>query len=371
MCSAFQAAGVDTTLLCFDYKSAPLPEGYQGDLWEFYGIEEVFPIQQIPAPFSTGLARSRMASRLVRSFIYPWFLWRIMRSVKEGLVFYGRSGLALWWADKLKRLRSQKGQYLKLYMEVHDFPHSAYLQQLLSRLDGVVVISQTLADDLAEKAGVPTPKIIVEHDGVALFRHTFGQDEARQQICQQFQLDPKRPLAIYTGRVNKPKGAELLLAAAGKLQESGCQLVLVGKVYDDRYQAQIDAQGWSHVRLTGFLPPSQIPMVLAAADILLLPSTADLPYANYMSPLKLFEYMAAERPIIASDLLVLREVLQNRHNALLVSTEDVDGWVEAICQLMQQPELGQRLAAQARQDVEQYTWKRRAERILHHLAASN
>lgn len=370
MCAAFQSVGADVILVCPEHQSASLPEGYEGDLWQFYGIKESFRIQRISIPISQQLGHMKIASRIIRSLTYPWFLWRIIGSAEDGIIFYGRSGLALWWADKLKRLWKLKGQAIKLYMEVHDFPHSSYLQQLLSRLDGVVVISQILADDLIEKVGLSAQQIIVEHDGVALFRHSYTQNEARESFCQRFQLNPECPLAIYTGRVNKQKGAELLLATANKLKDSGCQIVLVGKVYDASYQAQIESQGWSHVHMTGFLPPAQIPLVLAAADILLLPSTSDLPYANYMSPLKLFEYMAAERPIVASDLPVLREVLQNQYNALLVSIEDADGWAEAISQLIEQPELGQRLSSQARKDVENYAWTRRAERILNHLSTN-
>jgi glycosyltransferase involved in cell wall biosynthesis len=80
-----------------------------------------------------------------------------------------------------------------------------------------------------------------------------------------------------------------------------------------------------------------------------------------MSPMKMFEYMAAGRPIISSNLPVLKEVLVEKLNALLVTPDDVSEWVEAANLLQENPELSNRIALSARSDYEsEYNWCTRA-----------
>jgi glycosyltransferase involved in cell wall biosynthesis len=84
--------------------------------------------------------------------------------------------------------------------------------------------------------------------------------------------------------------------------------------------------------------------------------------------MKLFEYLACGRAIVSSDLPVLREVL-NPQNAVLLPAEDGAAWAAALQELQTNPERRARLAAQARQDANGYTWEARASRILAGLPA--
>jgi glycosyltransferase involved in cell wall biosynthesis len=79
--------------------------------------------------------------------------------------------------------------------------------------------------------------------------------------------------------------------------------------------------------------------------------------------LKLFEYMASGRPIVASDLPSIREVLTDDHNALLVEPGNPQALTAAIRRLKADPGLGERLTRQALDDVRQYTWERRAAKL--------
>ena len=97
---------------------------------------------------------------------------------------------------------------------------------------------------------------------------------------------------------------------------------------------------------------------------LLLP-LPDEPVARlFTSPLKLFDYMAAGVPIVASDLPALREVLQHERNVLLARPGDPDSFAEAVRRLLGEPELARRLGQQAREDVRQYGWDARAAALL-------
>jgi glycosyltransferase involved in cell wall biosynthesis len=121
--------------------------------------------------------------------------------------------------------------------------------------------------------------------------------------------------------------------------------------------------------LTGFIPNADLPRYQAACDILLMPyqykvtasSGGDI--AKFLSPMKLFEYLACGRAILSSDLPVLQEVL-NVKNAVLLPSDDVKSWVAAIRDLRVNPEKRIALARQARADAQRYSWEVRAEQIL-------
>ncbi len=102
---------------------------------------------------------------------------------------------------------------------------------------------------------------------------------------------------------------------------------------------------------------------LRGADVLALPNPASSISSTFTSPLKLFEYMASGRPIVASDLASLREVLRNGKNALLVEPGNPQALAAGIQRLKDDAALGRRLAEQAMQDVREFTWARRAERL--------
>jgi glycosyltransferase involved in cell wall biosynthesis len=120
----------------------------------------------------------------------------------------------------------------------------------------------------------------------------------------------------------------------------------------------------------GHVPGPQVPSYLAAMDVLLAPplpttrSAAGRDIGRWMSPLKIFEYMASGRPIVASDIPAVREILSDGVNALLAAPLDVDAWAAAL-QRLEDPALASRIGARAREDLEaRYTWRRRAENII-------
>ncbi len=110
--------------------------------------------------------------------------------------------------------------------------------------------------------------------------------------------------------------------------------LLVGGDPEDVGRLQAQAKGLKNVILTGFIPNVDLPLYQAACDVLLMPyqrqvaasSGGDI--ARYLSPMKLFEYLACGRAILCSDLPVLHEVL-NPENAVLLPPDDTQAWVKS------------------------------------------
>src|SRR5262249_47305156 len=113
-----------------------------------------------------------------------------------------------------------------------------------------------------------------------------------------------------------------------------------------------------------FVPNSQVPLQLAAADVLVLPNSGRFAQARTTSPLKLFEYMAARRPIVATRIPAFAGLLRHGENAWLVAPDSPEALAPGIERALDAPSLAERLAQQAWHDVQRYTWKRRAAEIL-------
>jgi glycosyltransferase involved in cell wall biosynthesis len=94
-----------------------------------------------------------------------------------------------------------------------------------------------------------------------------------------------------------------------------------------------------------------------------LPNPASAISSHATSPLKLFEYMAARKAIVASDLPAIREVLTDELNGLLVAPGDADALADGIRRLAGDADLRERLAEAASHTVAEYSWGRRAERL--------
>jgi glycosyltransferase involved in cell wall biosynthesis len=116
-------------------------------------------------------------------------------------------------------------------------------------------------------------------------------------------------------------------------------------------------------RFTGLVAHAEVPRLLAAADVAVVPyppMETDL----WLSPLKLFEYLAAGKAVIASAVGQLTEVIQDGSNGLLVPPGDVPAMAAALERLLGDSALRSQLGQQAREDaVRKHSWERYLSRL--------
>jgi glycosyltransferase involved in cell wall biosynthesis len=254
----------------------------------------------------------------------------------------------------------------KVFYEAHSFPDSriglALQRWLVPRLDALIVLTELLAQRYVELE-IPPRRVEVISDAVDIdvFRRC-GKADARQELG----VGQNDFLVMYVGQMYKWKGVETLVAAAAFLSDD-THIWLVGGTPEElpRIEKLLSAPGADLVKLIGYVAPTQIPTCLAAADVLALPNSGQTAVSRYYtSPLKLFEYMASGRPIIASDLPSLREIITHEETALLVPPDDARAFAAAVERLRYDADLARRLAANSLQIVADYTWDHRAAQII-------
>ncbi|MBE3095937.1 MAG: glycosyltransferase family 4 protein [Planctomycetes bacterium] len=221
--------------------------------------------------------------------------------------------------------------------------------------DGYVTITAGLAAELRATFGDRHPLAVVP-DGVRLAPGRRFEPQARR----------RPPVVGYVGHLYPWKGVDILLRALAHLTDVRGLVVggLPGEPdLDAMRRLAADLGLGQRVTFTGAVDPPRVGAVLAEADILILPNTETAVSARYTSPLKLFEYLAAGRPIVASDLPALREVLTADNSAVLVAPGDPGALAAGIRRVVDDPALGDRLARRAFALAAEYSWDSRAERL--------
>ncbi len=223
------------------------------------------------------------------------------------------------------------------------------------RAEGYVTTTRSLATELETRFG-PRRNVTTVPNGVRL------------QPDRRFRPSKPRaePLVLYAGHLYPWKGVDVLLHAVVRLPEVRAVVVgghpAEGDLGRLRHMAQTLGVS-DRVYFTGMVPVAEVQTALAAADVLVLPTTSTASADRYTSPLKLFEYLAVGRPIVASDLQATSEVLEDGRNAILVAPSDADALAAGIRRAATDASLATRIARTAFDDAAEYTWERRAERV--------
>jgi glycosyltransferase involved in cell wall biosynthesis len=240
----------------------------------------------------------------------------------------------------------------------------------------IVVVSEPLKRELMNR-GITEERIVVTPNGVdaALFQPAREAGGVREALG----FSPDDVVAAFVGSFSYWHGIPVLQDAADRLLAKGeedarlrkLRFLLVGDGLL-KGDATTYLQRWidcGKVVFTGSVPHVEVPAYLDVADILLSPH---IPFADgsefFGSPTKLFEYMAMQKAIVASNLGQIGQVLSHERTGWLVKPGSVDELVEAIAYLAVNPLLRERLGREARAAAQaSHSWKRNAEIVIRAL----
>jgi glycosyltransferase involved in cell wall biosynthesis len=223
---------------------------------------------------------------------------------------------------------------------------------------GVLVISDSLRKCyLSEYPGL-AGRIKVARDGA------FEQDRVPTRAVSSGGF-----LVGYVGSLYEGRGIEVVLETAVRCPWASFEIV--GHREGDRDSNEYLFRAPPNVSFRDFVDPSLVAGTLQEFDVLLAPyqeSTRDRAgndTTRWMSPLKIFEYMASGVPIVASDLPALREVLRHGENSLLVSPSDSKAWARALNTMRDNAALREKLSRAAIQEIkDSLSWNRRMKDVV-------
>ncbi len=346
MCEAFSQHGHEVKLLCPSQST-----GSVSDVFRYYDVEESFEIRRLPWQPFKGYQFSILAA--------------LSAYHSDTDLVYGRSIAGCYFSALLG---------LDVVYESHVpaddiHPITDRMFQRLTKSDNLhslVVISEALKDyyqskyDIGDRVHV-APDAAPRQDGTPIeaIHRADGQQVG------------------YVGHLYAGKGIQMIVDLARELSDSTFHVV--GGTEQDIEKWRSKSGDLPNLTFHGFVEPNRVPDYLASFDVVVAPYQTQVHGAGgntnlsrWMSPLKIFEYMAAGKPIVCSDLPVLREVLADGQNALLRPSDDIDAWAETIRELRYNRDLRDRLVTNAMRDFEEnYSYKARAEKIFESIILHN
>ncbi|MBU1755022.1 glycosyltransferase family 4 protein [Patescibacteria group bacterium] len=247
----------------------------------------------------------------------------------------------------------------RLIYEVHDFPerwHFLY-RQLFKRAMLVIATNSWKEEMLTASFSEVHGKVLMERNGVNLEKFYPGDKTVDRTVLG---LSTTAPVVVYTGHLYGWKGVATLMGAAKSLPNIDFYLVGGTKEDIEKYKAEYSS---SNMHFVGHVPHADVRRWQSSADMLVLPNTGkDKLSSLYTSPMKLFEYMANKRPIIASDIPSIREVVGDNMATLFEPDNSLE-LASAIRQVIENPKEANKMADIAYESVLKHSWRSRAMRM--------
>lgn len=343
MCEAFAGQGIDVKLLVPRRRN-----DLYADPFEFYKTEKIFKLTWIPCLDFVNFDVAGIGFALsTLTFLIAAKLYLLFRSYD---ILYTR--------EKLTGLF-----FRKTIFELHSLPEkmSGIYKFLLRRASRMIVLTSFTKAHL-ERAGFITERIAVMPDAVDI--DEFNPDISKEEARMKLGLPVGKKIILYTGSffLYKWKGGDLLPAAAEFLSDDYLFLLVGGHPWE--IEKMNKSLKLKNTLLIPYVRHEVIPYYLKAADILVLPNRSGSAASEmYTSPLKLFEYMASGRPIIASDIPSLREIL-TEGEAVFFNPDDAKDLARAVSNIAGDEKMQEQLSRFAYSKVSQYTWNKRAGKII-------
>lgn len=351
MCEALIEEGVDLTLV--------LPSrGPQTPLKEFYNLRVNIPTIWLPTLDLVEYERlGYFCMSLSFSFSYLVFLW-YKRLIGERFVLYtidadNYSSSALAFIPS------------PVFSEMHGGKPSTLATKLLfNRVCGIIAINRIIIEDLKKTFPRSPARYVAEPNGVDLAMFA-PRDKSHARAALGLPTDAQ--IVLYTGRFYSWKGLEIIPRAAALTPEIRWQMVGDTR---EKFIAVAEESLPANMHFSGSRPHSEMPLWNATADaVIVLGTKRNEQSYRWTSPMKLFEHMAAGRPIIASNTPALNEVV-SESEALLYESDNAEDLAHNVRKAVVGGSEMTSLVSRATHAAQNLAWNERAKRVIHFIEST-
>jgi|CXWK01.1.fsa_nt_gi glycosyltransferase involved in cell wall biosynthesis len=345
-CEAFAQQGFDVTLL------VPRRKGVnKDDPFAFFNVKKSFRVTYLLTFDFFSFTKSLGFWISLVAFSFSVYFYLVKNGDSKNDIVFSNELLPLFFVSL---------NFKNTFYEMHDFPESKIFifGTLLSHIKWVLIHNHWKLQETKKRfPKISSKKFLCEPNAVDIstFDINLSKDEARKML----NLPRSKKIVMYTGHLYGWKGTDTL-AAAARLLSDEYLVVFVGGTQGDIERFKKLNENQTNILIVGFKPHGEMPVWQKAADVLVLPNTAkEKISAYYTSPMKLFEYMASSRPIVASDIPSINEVVDKK-SAYLVTPDDAVSLARGIEEVIHNEGL---FSKEAFKKVLNHSWEKRAMRI--------
>lgn len=341
MCSAFASLGHEVILLSPLTKK--LEEKGIKDIFDYYGVEKNFELKKL---FSPNI-------KYLKKRIYSLRCLSIIKKNKPDIV-YGRDDMFAFYLAQ-KEGYSTVFEKHEPYCEMNSFNKyffDKFMFQNNNKLK-LIVNSNELAKMYTKDFDLNLKNILVANNAT----NPIPNEEIPFKVNNKIKVG-------YVGSLFKGRGIDIIIELAKRIDEVEFHII-GGKDKDIEYWKS--NASLNNLIFHGFIEPKKTYMYRNMCNILLAPYQSDSEgnrSSKYMSPIKLYEYMSSRKAIICSNFKVVYEAL-NEECAILVESNDIKQWENAILDLLKNSEKRENLSLNAYEKfLKFHTWESRANKVI-------
>jgi glycosyltransferase involved in cell wall biosynthesis len=234
-------------------------------------------------------------------------------------------------------------------------------KRLLSKADLAITVNELITQEMAKRYGVPAPMVVLNcPDPPPGFDPSVRYNYIRERLG----LPAGRKVVLYQGWMSEGRGLEGLVGCARHLAGDAA-VVFMG--YGE-YQAELEKlaakEPPGRIYFLPAVPQRNLLAYCASADVGVIPYQAVDLNNYYTSPNKLFDFIQAALPIVASDLPYLRKVIVEDDLGVVAKLDTPDDYARAINSVLGRPDGGESLRANLRRVAPRYTWEAQGEKLV-------
>jgi len=344
MCEAFASLGHEVILLAPWTKK--LEEKNVEDFFEYYGVRKNFKLEKI---FSPNI-------KYLKKKIYSFICLQKVKKLKPDLV-YGRDDIFAFYLTKrndFPTLFERHQPFVKNDFDKWIFTKFLKLKQSTRQL---VTITSSLQKMYSKSYNIKSDSILVAQSATGKYNH---DDLPVEYIISNNNLN-----IGYVGSLLKGKGIEIIIQLSQYFEHINFHII-GGNEKDIAFWNNKSKKS-NNLIFHGFINPKETYKYRNMCDILIAPyqtTSAGNKNSAYMSPIKIFEYMASKKAIICSSLPGIKECVDENH-VIFADNTDINSWVEAVNYFINNSEQMKQLSSNAYEHcMKNYTYEARAKKIL-------